>query len=189
MGISEENRKIAVYLRSKLGGSPKVERFSDDQQFSTVDIMTVEDCPDVGISTFGTIGMSDTSINITAHGRPLRVEILMSLASSCQHGANITASSAFNVINSGIIPTPDTVIPSVINIYEQCAMKHIMLIDPFLWKIEAQSFVSKTVTWLQAIPISEAERNFASTEGGESLQDLFEKHQIDVFNLSRPSIL
>ncbi len=48
---------------------------------------------------------------------------------------------------------------------------------------------SKKVAWLLAIPISEAERSFAINNGSNKLEDLFEKHQIDIYDLDRSSIV
>ena len=47
----------------------------------------------------------------------------------------------------------------------------------------------QAVAWLQAVPISDPERDLAEREGSDSLEDLFERQQIDVFDLDRPSVV
>jgi hypothetical protein len=46
----------------------------------------------------------------------------------------------------------------------------------------------KTVAWLLGVPISDGERSFAEENGGDALEALFEEHQIDIFDLTRPSV-
>jgi hypothetical protein len=64
-----------------------------------------------------------------------------------------------------------------------------MLISPFVWDLETQSFSGKSVAWLQVLPISDAERDYALANGPEALEDLFQDRQIDVFDIDRPSAL
>jgi len=76
--------------------------------------------------------------------------------------------------------------------YDQSlTMKHLMFVTPFLWdeELSAIEYESKTVAWLLAIPISETERVYAEEKGYEALEDLFEKKQIDIFDLDRPIVL
>jgi len=70
-------------------------------------------------------------------------------------------------------------------------MKHALFVPPFLWEeaLETLELPERTVAWLLAVPISEAEYQFAEREGSEKLEDLFVKHQIDIFNLERESVL
>jgi len=50
-------------------------------------------------------------------------------------------------------------------------------------------FPDKKVTWLLAIPISDKERKYAETEGGEKLEELFESENVDFYDLNRQSLL
>lgn len=45
------------------------------------------------------------------------------------------------------------------------------------------------VTFLQAVPISEAEYQHVVDNGAGSLEDLFVEAQIDVYDLDRPSVV
>ena len=69
-------------------------------------------------------------------------------------------------------------------------MKHFLLVPPFLWDgFETLEVGGQAVAWLQAVPISDRERDLAEREGSDSLEDLFERQQIDVFDLDRPSVV
>ena len=46
---------------------------------------------------------------------------------------------------------------------------------------------TKTVAWLLAVPITDAEAAYAGQHGAEALEDLFERAQIDLFDLDRDS--
>ena len=70
-------------------------------------------------------------------------------------------------------------------------MRHFLFLPPFLWETELKTsqFGGKTVSWLLAVPISDAERQFAENRGSDKLEDLFVERQIDVFNIERLSVV
>jgi hypothetical protein len=69
-------------------------------------------------------------------------------------------------------------------------MKHIAFQQPFLWpSLRTTQFGVKTVTWLLAVPISHSEAEYAKREGWKRLETVFEEHQIDIFDLDRPSVI
>ena len=45
------------------------------------------------------------------------------------------------------------------------------------------------VTWLQVIPISDAELEYIKRNGSEAFEDLLDKKEVDFLNLNRPSIV
>lgn len=190
MAVTEENKALAVYLRSVIGGRPSVTKFWDDAHLSSIDIMCVENAPDEGVSTVATLGLSDTAIGLEADGKPLRVELLMSYRTSQGDGENILSTCAFNVINSSMAINPGTIFPRVLELYRpHSQMVHIMFSSPYLWDLRAQDFAAKKVAWLVAIPISDAEYELARSEGSDALENLLEQHSADVFNLDRQSLL
>ena len=50
-------------------------------------------------------------------------------------------------------------------------------------------FENREIAWLLIVPISEQEKNYAIANGWEALEDIFEKADIDIFNLNRKSII
>ena len=74
--------------------------------------------------------------------------------------------------------------------YPHNEMEHVLFISPFLWgKLNSIEFLDRKVTWLLAVPISTKEWLFAEKEGTEALEDLFEKNDIDIFDIRRNSII
>jgi hypothetical protein len=190
MAVSKENKALAVYLRSKFGGTPSVSKFWDDAKRSDVDIMTVPDSPQPGVSSYATLGLSDSSIGLSSNDVRLGVELILALTNKYEDAANILASSAFAIINSKLKARPGSIFPRVIELYRpDLDMKHILLVPPFLWELETQEFAAKKVAWLLAVPISDEERNFALEKGSDALENVFEQKQIDIFDLDRRSVL
>ena len=74
--------------------------------------------------------------------------------------------------------------------YPNSEMKHMLFVSPFLWEdLKTIDFPNKKVAWLLAVPISGNEYLFAQDKGTDSLEELFGKGKIDIFDLERESIL
>lgn len=151
--------------------------------------MTIKDAPAGGVSTHASLGLSDAETGLAIDGKHLGVEILLALATDCAESANMIATCAFAIKKGEVAPSPGAILPRALELYGDRAMKHAMLVSPFLWDLETQSFSAKTVAWLQVTPISDAEREYTLTNGPEALEDMFEAHQIDVFDIHRPSVV
>ena len=69
-------------------------------------------------------------------------------------------------------------------------MIQILFTDPFLWEdqLKTLNLETKTVAWLLAVPISEAEYRYAAEHGAEQLEKILAKYQIDVTDINRASI-
>lgn len=61
MGISNENKVIAKFALQAFGGKPNVSKYWDDENVSSVDLLTAVR-PDEDIVSYSTIGLSDHSI-------------------------------------------------------------------------------------------------------------------------------
>ncbi|KMM62613.1 hypothetical protein ACH95_05370 [Bacillus glycinifermentans] len=192
MSVSAENKVIAKTVLKALGGTPKVTKYWDDNHHNSVDILSVDDRPEEGITSFATLGLSDYSIDYEVNGKPLCIEILGAIDSSSEIFANVLSTCAFNVINSNFTCAPGAIFRDVIKMYDQnTEMEHVLFVPPFLWEdgLESLEFSSKNATWLLAIPISEEEYLFARENGSEKLEELLEEQQIDIFDIKRKSVI
>ncbi|ASC81594.1 type VII secretion system immunity protein YqcF [Bacillus subtilis] len=192
MGVTQENKVIARTVLGAFGGKPKVTKYWDDNENSNIDILSVSDQPQEGITSYATLGLSDHSINYEVNGTPLRIEIVAAMESASDIYANVLSTCAFNIINSNFTCAPGVIFKNVISMYDQeTDMRHVMFVSPFLWEedLELLEFSNKSVTWLMAIPISEGELQVTEKHGSDYLQDLLESKQIDIFDIKRESVV
>lgn len=189
--ITESNRTIARTIANVFGGQPSVVSYGDEQENSSVDLLTCIDRPQKGVSSYSTIGLSDSPNLRNGKDIGVRVEFLGSCASSVEAFPNILTTAAFCMINSSWPCYPGAIFPDVIAMYD-CSrtMRHLLFVSPFLWedRLKTLEFEGKTVAWLLAVPISEGEFQLAESEGSDKLEDMFEENQIDIFDINRPSV-
>jgi antitoxin YqcF len=190
--ISIENKALAKLVATAFGKQPSVRRFWDDNHEKHVDIATSRDCPQNGVSSYATLGLSDWPLILDGQEYQVRTELVGACASVFSNFDNALATAAFCIANSKWFCAPGVVFPDVLSL-NNCSptMKHFIFVPPFLWedKMKTIDLKTKVVAWLLAVPISDEERKYASSKGSEALEDLFEKHQIDLFDLNRPSVI
>lgn len=184
-------KEIAQQLLNTIGGMPKVVRYYDDQDISSIDIYVGENRPTEGVNTYATIGLSDYSIGLQLSAETeLRIELISACGDNYDKFSNILSSCAFNIINNQYSCRPGTVYANVVQeYYKDFNMKHILFVSPFLWEnlSDIQS-ENNHITWLMPIPISDSEMNYLEKEGLDALEDMFEQNDIDVFDLERSSV-
>jgi len=70
---AESARHLAQVVLEAFGGEPRVDRFHDEGEAFSVDILTCEDRPGVGFNSYSTLTLHDSENLID--GRDVRVEI------------------------------------------------------------------------------------------------------------------
>ncbi|WP_257350215.1 suppressor of fused domain protein [Pseudalkalibacillus decolorationis] len=192
MSISSENKIIAKSALQAFGGSPKVNKYWDDQHKSSIDILSASDRPYEGVSSYSTLNLSDYSIDLLIDEKPLTIEIVGACYTEFNLFSNVLSTCAFNIINSNYSCAPGVIFRDVLKMYyPNTEMEHILFAPPFLWEesLKTIEFSNKCVTWLLAVPISEKEYHYAEEHGPENLEKLFEHEKIDIFNIERKSVL
>jgi hypothetical protein len=190
--ISPQHKAIAKRCASVFGGSPKVNRFWDNEKVSCIDLLRCEGAPQPGVTSFSTIGLSDETLKLEGNETDIRVELLGACGSGFKSFDNVLATTAFHIKNSGWFPEPLQIFPKMVAIHDASeTMQHVFFLPPFLWEPEfaTQTIGDHTISWLLVIPISDHEYTYAKTKGGGALEDLFVEKQIDVFDLNRPSVV
>lgn len=192
MAISNDNKTISKVLRDVFRGTPKYTRYADEPEKSTIDILSCVDSPWEGITSHGTLGLSDYSIGKVVDHVPLGVEFVSASQSEFGFFSNILATCAFNIINSHFKCEPGSIYEDVVEMYVKSPMKHILFTTPFHWEDKLHTLYlqpRKIVAWLLLVPISDGELGYVEAKGVKALEDLFEKEQIDIFNLLRESVV
>ncbi|MDM1022143.1 suppressor of fused domain protein [Acinetobacter sp. VNK23] len=190
--ITSDKKKIAMMAAKAFSGIPDVVRYWDDNKNNFVDLLTCNDQPQIGVSSYSTIGVSDVTNLVGKKAIDIRVELVGACSSSVIEFPNILSTAAFCIINSAWSCYPGAIFPNIISMYK-CSktMQHLLFSSPFLWenKLKTLEFKERKLAWLLAIPISEEELKYAEINGVDQLERLFEVHQIDIFNIERSSVV
>ncbi len=188
--VSTENKLLARHVAGIFGGKPEVREYLHDTDPISVDILWCADRPHQGIASYSTIGLSDVPIPWGDKEFPVRLELAGACASSVDVFPNILSSAAFRMMRSGGVYHPGAAIEGYVSLYvPSTTVPHLYFTAPFLWE-ELKTFDAgaKKVTWLLAVPIADSERAYLRQHGDQALEQLFAQHQIDLFDLHRPSV-
>lgn len=186
----QELKQVAQIENRAIGGSPLVNRYWDSENIKYIDIYEANNRPEKGVKTCATIGLSKTDIHLISGNKDVRIELISACDNSIEDLPSIIASTAFEIMDKEEA-CYGAIIDNVISEYvEDSEMAHVYLMNPFLWDdLKTIEFPDKWVSWLLAIPISDKEKDYAIKNGYEALEDLFEKKQIDVYDLYRKSVV
>lgn len=191
---TDENRALARSIADTFGGVASVRDYFDDKRVAAVDIMTCAGAPQDGVSCHATLALSDVAI---FDGDGDRLDFGVELVGACEDGAaafvNALSTCAFHVIKDRLPVYPGAVFSGVFDLYEGLSrtMSHAFLVEPVLWgeAFSARQMETKTVAFLQVIPISDSEFAFLRENGPDALEEMFEDVQIDVFDINRPPVI
>jgi antitoxin YqcF len=190
MAPSPQSKHLAHYLRRELGADCTVRNYLDDNDRSSVAILTARDVPHAGASTYATVDLSDHSIGMSANDLPLRVELVLAAATRFEHAPNMLATSAFNIINSGWPAKPGETHPGVVEMYVPSSeLKHVLLTAPYTRPLAGQKFAGYAVAWLELLPISESELRYLETAGADALERRLEEGSVNTLDLLRPPVV
>jgi len=191
MPVSTDNKAIAKIAAGIFGGQPRVIEYRNAADTAKIAILQAPDRPWADVTSYSTIGLSDVPVPRQINP-PLGVELLGAAPSDVPEFAEALSTAAFFWINDGWEPEPGACFRDVVRMHlPETQLPHLLLVEPTLWDQEFASRVvgEKTVAWLQAIPVSEAEANYAEEKGLDALEELFEKHEVDITDLDRESVV
>jgi len=182
----DKNRMIADELLKVVGGKPTVHRYWDTSNTKYIDIFCADDRPYDGVIACATIGLSDHSIGISSQNKELRVEILGACNDNQKEYANILSTAAFEIMDKSEC-NYGYILPRIIELYyPNVSMKHICLMTPFLWEgLSTIELKDIKVAWLLMVPISDKEMEYALQYGIDELETLFERYNINIFDINR----
>jgi hypothetical protein len=189
---SEADRQIAKHVRAVFDGAGcRVIGYLDRDEKSEISVLHSTGTPEEGLISYCTIGLSNYPDDSFAVDPPLGVEILA--VSNLPDFGEVVSTAAFCVINSGYLVQPGAVFPGVVKLHHpETTVPNLMFVHPYLWDDEdlaSRVYGAKTVAWLQAVPISDAETEHRLEHGAESLSTLFEERGPDFIDLRRASIV
>jgi hypothetical protein len=156
-----------------------------------VGIVEVADCPQPGVTSWATVAASFfPSSHQTSDGRPVCVEFVAGIDARWRFVGDAVASCAFQINESNDVG-PGTVYRNAIsNLFPQTTTPHLLAVPPFLWNdFESYSDEDAYVTWLQLVPVTEAEAAYCLAQGFDALEEIFFQEQPEFYSLERSSVL
>jgi len=193
--LSDENLSIYKYITSVFGGKASSKASNEAESGANLygfDIITCRDTPIEKVNSYSTLALSDFFIGKDKNNISLGVELLGACGSQYDRFDAIIDTCAFTILTNHLFCPPGTILENMIQKhYPESPMKHTLLNNPFGWEHEFESlhYPTKTVAWLLCIPVSDTENAYAKQMGANALTALFEKEQIDIYNLYRNSII
>ncbi len=169
-----------------------------------IDIFFAPNSPNKTLLTCTTLGLINYDIGFMNGEKDIRIELVGSSIVKNEENADIIArilsTASFGIMERNLKCGLGTVFPNILTGYLKDAdMKHIVFISPpTFWKeqfgsIELEDF---TLTWLYALPISDAELEYLRIKGGDKdatsavreLLKLLSEKQVNIFDLDRKSV-
>lgn len=186
-----ESRALAGLVRDLFGGAPRVVQYWDDAHEVSVPVLHSDGRPEPGHTAWATVGMSHFDNGRRGgDGRALRVELLAVCRSRFPAMGAVLAGCAFNVASGAFSASPQVIFPQAVAVNEPTArMRHALLTDPFTWEIDDVEEDDRVTTWLQVVPVDDAELAFAREHGVSALRRRLAATEADVADLDRPTCL
>lgn len=189
---SEANKQIAKDMRAVFDGAQcKVLNYMDKDEKSEIHVLHSTETPEEGLISYATVGLSDYPDDSYEVDPPLGVEIIT--VSNLPDFGEVVSTAAFCVINSGYRVQPGAIFPGVVRLHHpDTTVPNLMFVDPYLWDDEdlaSRVYGEKTVAFLQAVPVSDAETEYVLENGSDALGALFEEKDPDFIDLQRASVV
>lgn len=138
---------------------------------------------------FATLGLMD--INLGADpANPVFTELLLDSNNADETLAKVLSTAAFHVLTGRAPLAPGVIFEGFVKAYfPEHPLPHLLLVPPFQWKegMTKVQLESRTIHPLVAVPISDSERTFVTTQPPRALEHLWASKQTNVLDWSRAS--
>ncbi|MGN1411161.1 MAG: suppressor of fused domain protein [Oscillospiraceae bacterium] len=188
-------------VTSTLGGNQKSFSYFQTKDYS-IDILFCKDSPKPSYLTCATLGLVNKESQFTSNGKSIHIELLgLSTNKDGDTLGRIMSSLYRNVLEKNLPCAYGIIYTGFLEgILKNSEMKHIIFTAPPLFWEKSLGVLDlddkNILTWLYAMPISDAERQFIISKGDEhfkeamvNLQDIFTVKNIDVFDFNRKSAI
>jgi len=187
--LAPEHRQWAQHMRdSTPEGQVALTLHTDEAEEQTIAIFSSRNVDGVVAAT---VGLMDHDVGDDPD-EPVFVEILVDARGDAAWVAEIVATIAFHVMKDGWKPAPGVIFERAIEMYSpELQVKHVMFVPPIQWEDDMSEVEldEKVVRPLLAVPITESEAAFVRSHGGEALEDLWARLEVDVFDWSREGVV
>lgn len=183
----KSHKEWANVLRSRVGGSVAITKYSDDARARHVHIFSSESGGGIVAATIGLMEINQSRNSAV----DVRTEVLLDSRANDPRVGNVLSTIAFYILKDGWRVTPGTVFENLVSMYfPDTSLPHIYFTTPFQWSDMGKVALSEQVIYpLLAIPVSEAEAELASVDSGRELENLWASRSVDVLNWERASVV
>ncbi|HEU4958884.1 MAG TPA: suppressor of fused domain protein [Sphingomonas sp.] len=188
MPVSESAHASAQELADTFGGSPTFVACRNEGDARTIDLALCADSPSAGVSSLGTVTLADHDLG---HDE-VRLQIIAVYPGTATDFSRAVGTCALNVVQQGWPLRWGACHPDVLTLYGLSkTLAHLYYVPPFSWPNGPKRLTvgGRRVEWLQAIPVSEAERAYAEEHGAAALEKLLADTPIDITDFDRSSIV
>ena len=127
------NKEIAKYALSFIGGTPKVHRYYNEAEDKSVDVMCCTDNKYSNTKVFSTIGLSAFDAGVVSDDKSVRVELIGITNSEVDNWDHVMASTAFEVIDSETLGYGMVIQNVVREYFKDSTLEHVVLVSPVYW--------------------------------------------------------
>ena len=194
MNLNKYEEKMIGELRDIFGGDQKAFSYQEKDTPHKLDILFAKNCPSRNYLSASTLGLVNrtTGYKDKNSGKDIRAELIMSGYGGSDMIGKILTTAGTGIFASEIMYGYGTALKGVLEIYlPNSDMKHLFLMNPPpIWskKFRTVEVEDEIITFLYALPISQAELEFMSKNSIDALQDKFVEVNIDMFDLERKSV-
>lgn len=194
MLTKDENKMLAKITHKAFGSQPNasvVEYLNNDETLK-VPILICPDHPQQNFTAYATIGLSDYSMRQGNREFPTRLEIISIGNTKIKWLPGALSTAAFYIMKEKWLCHPGATLVDILNGYAiDSDLEHLYFTSPFLWETDLKTIelATKQVAWLLAIPITNREYEYRKQYGNEKFEELMEKNNASVFDLTRKSII
>lgn len=196
---SPKHKALAKHLVSTFSlidaKTTTVNAYHDEGETTRTYMLCTPDAPDKGIDSYATLTLCEHTLE-REDGSPLGfgVELIGIGEGGDDRVADILATCVFNILNDDWLIAPDMIFPGVVGMYnEEGTMQHALFVDPLsgLWPKEVFSFEyeGEKVVFLQMLPISESEYQYALTHSVDALVDKLLDSELAPHDLDREPVV
>ncbi|MBE6853202.1 MAG: suppressor of fused domain protein [Ruminococcus sp.] len=194
MDLNKYEEKMINVLKETLGGVQKAFSYQRQDAEHKLDILYAKGSPARNYLTASTLGLVNrtTGYQDSNTGKDIRAEIIMSSYGGNDMAGKILSTAGIGIYQTNIRYGYGTVLKGVMELYfPNSDMKHLFLmLPPPVWgkAFGVTDADDSIITFLYALPISQAECDYMAQNGIDALQNCFVEKNIDMFDLERKSI-
>jgi len=190
--VSPENQNLAQFVGKVFGGDWSMAAHNDENGQAVVYTLAGKDKTKPGVLSHATIGLSDYQLGQDKSGISLGAELVCGGYERFDYIDLALANAARFVMGNSLKFKPGTIFANLLSDFDDNSqMNHILFAVPSLWnnQLYPLQFQTKTVLWLQAIPISDSEKEYGEQHGPDALGNKLTGGKIDLYDLRRESVV